>query len=147
LTITENDLKNPLHWIRWSLNAGIITDQIKDTLYGYAYLIHLDIRAAEVSIDANTKTINYKVYLSKKLDKAIKAYRSNLQSGGIIALWKAKRLVKKHGNLELEKVLKDFVDRFCGPGWTIVLTTDVEVNYIAADDRLKIAGNSPISNG
>ena len=144
--MSENDFKNPLHWIRWLLNAGIITDQIKDTLYGYAYLIHPEIKAAEVSIDVNTKIISYKIYLSKKLHNAISAYRNNLHSGGIIALWRAKRLVKKHGNLELEKVLKDFVNRFCGQGWNTVLTTDVEVHYVVSEDRLKITGHSSISN-
>ena len=146
MTVSEADLKNPLHWIRWSLNAGIMTDQIKDTLYGYAYLIHPDIKAAEVSIDLTVKAVDYKVYVSKKIYGCITAYRSNVQSGGIIALWKARRLVKKHGNLELEKVLKDFVNRFCGPGWSTNLTIDIDSNYVSKDKTNEHPGDGSITN-
>lgn len=120
--IAESDLRDPLYWIRWSLNSGLITDQIKDSLFGIAYLAHTNVKSAELDIDVTSKKVSYTLYISSNLHKAIVKYKTYIQSGGIIALWRARRLLKKHGNLELESIIVDFVSRYCGFGWSSSVT-------------------------
>jgi hypothetical protein len=129
-TINEDDLKDHSYWLRWSINAGLATDAVKNTLYSYGYLAHKDVKAAEVAIDISIKVVTYKLYFPKKVYVAHHKYHRLMQSGGIIDLWRAKRLLKRYGNLEINNVLKDFVSKLCGPEWTTVLQIGLEEDFV-----------------
>ena len=132
MTISENDLKDPLYWTRWSMNSGLFTQKAKDTLYGYAYLAHQEVKAAEVSIDVQSKTVVYSLYLSKRLFSAVEVFRVCVKSGGIINLWRARRKVRKFGNLEFDKILSEFVSKLCGADWKTITTIRPEDEYVDA---------------
>jgi hypothetical protein len=130
MTISEDDLKNPVYWIRWSINSGLMTDQAKDSLYGYAYLTHQEVKSAEVSIDIATKKVMYDLYVSEQLYSAIGKYRRLMRSEGIISLWRVRRLMRRYGNLELGNVLADFVKKLCGNDWQTFVNIKSEVDYV-----------------
>lgn len=130
MSVNEEDLKDPTYWIRWSINSGLMVDLAKDSLYSYAYLCHKDVKAAEISINISTKTVDYTIYLPLKTLNAYNKYNRLINSDGIISLWRAKRLIKKYGNLEVKRVLSDFVNKLCGPEWTIKLIVKNERDYV-----------------
>lgn len=130
MTISEDELKNPIYWIRWSINSGLMTDQAKDSLYGYAYLAHQEVKSAEVSIDIAAKKVIYNLYVSKRLYSAIVKYRKLINSEGIINLWRVRRLIRRYGNLELGNVLADFVGKLCGSDWQTFVNIKSEVDYV-----------------
>jgi hypothetical protein len=135
MTISEKDLGDPSYFMRWSINAGLATDRTNNTLYSYAYLCHKEVKAADVAIDIANKTITYKIYMPAKVVKAYYRYHRLVKSGGIIDLWRARRAVRKYGNLEIHKVLSDFVSKLCGPEWNTVLEIETEETYVAPKDE------------
>lgn len=133
MSIKEDDLKDPTYWLRWSINSGLATEVVKDTLYSYAYLCHKDVKAAEVAIDIENKRISYKLYLPKKTVVAYHKYHELVASAGIIDLWRAKRIIKKYGNLEIKRVLTDFVSKLCGAEWAVSMSMRHEEDFV--EDR------------
>lgn len=130
MTISEKDLNDPSYFMRWSINAGLLNDKINNTLYSYAYLCHKDVKAADVAIDVVNKKVSYVVFLPKSVFKAYHRYHRLVKSGGIIDLWRARRAVKKFGNLEIYRLLSDFVGKLCGSGWTVDLIINEEGDYV-----------------
>jgi hypothetical protein len=130
MSIKEEDLKDPVYWLRWSINAGLVTDVVKDTLYSYGYLSHKDVKASDVAIDISIKKVHYILFVPKKTLKAYTKYHDLIESSGIIDLWRAKRLLRKHGNLDIHRILQDFVSRLCGHGWTTTMDVKAEEEFV-----------------
>jgi len=130
MSIREEDLKDPSYWLKWSINAGLATDAVKNSLYSYGYLSHKDVKAAEVVINVESKQVDYKLYLPKKTHASYFKYHELMKSGGIIDLWRAKRLLKRYGNLEIHNVLMDFVSKLCGSDWATTVYIGLEEDFV-----------------
>jgi hypothetical protein len=115
--MNEEKITEIMDHIRWTLNNGIVTDIVKNNLYMYGSLAHKDVKALEVAIDPSTKTVDYKIYGPKSMLDVITRYYSMRDRNGIFDLWRLKRLLKKQGNLDIDRILNAFVKDLCGPGW------------------------------
>ena len=102
---------------RWLMSNGIFTEDVKNNIYLYGMLTHKDIRAVEVSIDGASFSIEYNLYMDKSLMEAYTKYNILKDSKSLFDLWKTKRILKKHGNLEFTNVLNKFIRDYCGPRW------------------------------
>ena len=117
----SNDVYEHVDQHRWLLNNGLFTDQAKDTLYLYGAIINQSITAVEVSVNSNTKIVKYIVYAPNPLLRDYNRYQALKGIGSILGMWKLKRLLKRHGNLEFLKILSGFVKTYCGPAWSVEL--------------------------
>ena len=106
---------------RWLMNNGLLNDLHKDTLYLYGSLVHKDVRAVELNIQPENKTLEYIVYIDSGLFKSYQLYNELRTTSSIIGLWRLKRLLKKKGNLNFMAILSGFVKTYCGPKWNIKL--------------------------
>jgi len=114
---------------RWLLNNGLFTDQTKDSLYLYGAIINKGITAVELSVDSNTKLIKYTLYADLSLLKDYNRYIALKNTDSILFMWKLKRLLKRHGNLEFLKILNGFVKTYCGPTWSVDLELKESSEY------------------
>jgi hypothetical protein len=114
---------------RWLMNNGLFTDSSKDTLFMYGSLVNKFITAVEVSIDSDNKHVSYTLYAASSLIRAYNKYHELKGSASLWDMWQIKRLLKKHGNLELRDILNSFVMTYCGPGWGTDLTVKKNSEY------------------
>lgn len=114
---------------RWLMNNGLFTDSSKDTLFIYGSLVNKLITAVEVSIDADNKLVFYNLYTSPSLIKAYNKYQELKGSTSLWDMWHIKRLLKKHGNMEMGQILNSFVKAYCGPGWSADLSIKKSSEY------------------
>lgn len=108
---------------RWLLNNGLVTDDVKNQLFFCGSIVHRDVQAVEMDLEPDNRFVNYKIYVNKDLIKKIDTYKELSSATGLIGMWRFKRLLKKEGSLDFQKVLSKFVSDFCGSKWT----TTVEV--------------------
>ena len=69
--------------------------------------------------------------------KKIETYNKLSTATSLFSMWKFKRFLKKEGSLDFKSILSKFVGDFCGPGWTVNLTTrdfDVYVDNIGEEE-------------
>lgn len=125
----NNDVYEHVDQHRWLLNNGLFTDQAKDTLYLYGAIINKHIKAVELSVNSNTKAINYVLFASRSLIKDYNRYHELKGTNSIFGMWKLKRLLKRHGNLEFLKILTGFVKTYCGPAWSVDLELKESSEY------------------
>ena len=125
----SNDVYEHVDQHRWLLNNGLFTDQAKDTLYLYGAIINQSITAVEVSVNSNTKIVKYIVYAPNPLLRDYNRYQALKGIGSILGMWKLKRLLKRHGNLEFLKILSGFVKTYCGPAWSVELELKESSEY------------------
>lgn len=125
----SNDVYEHVDQHRWLLNNGLFTDQAKDTLYLYGAIINQSITAVEVSVNSNTKIVKYIVYAPNSLLRDYDRYQALKGTGSILGMWKLKRLLKRHGNLEFLKILSGFVKTYCGPAWSVELDLKESSEY------------------
>lgn len=104
---------------RWLIDNGFINDLHKDNIYMYGTIVHKEVRAVEVHIDTDKKFVDYEIFVDKKLMKKLDKFKTLSQSTGIFDLWRLKRLIIKEGNLNFDKVLRNFVQTYLGPKWNI----------------------------
>jgi hypothetical protein len=102
---------------RWLLNNGLVTDDIQNQLFFYGSVVHKDVQAVEVEIEAEKKIIEYRIYVNKDLLSKIKKYEVLSKSDSLFGLWRFKRLLKREGSLDFQAVLDNFVKELCGPKW------------------------------
>ena len=102
---------------RWLLNNGLPNDVHKDTLFMFGSIVHRDVRAVEVALNPEKKTVGYVLYLDSVTLKTIDLYERLSKSTSIIDLWRFKRLLKKEGNLNISHLLSKFVKDYCGSNW------------------------------
>lgn len=107
---------------RWLLNNGLVSDSVKNQLFFYGSIVHKDVQAVEVSIRPESRTIEYIIYVSPRLEKLIAKYKQLSTSKSFFGMWKFKRLLVKEGCLDFRKVLNSFVTEYCGPKWKTAVT-------------------------
>ena len=125
---------------RWLMNNGLFTDSSKDTLFMYGSFVNRLITAVEVSIDADNKCVSYVLYAAPPLIKAYNRYYELKGSTSLWDMWRIKRLLKKHGNLEMRQILNSFVKAYCGPSWDTDLTIKKSSEY--EEQQPKAADNT-----
>ncbi len=129
---------------RWLLNNGLADDRMKDDLFLYGTLIHKDVKAVELAIDADKKKISYNVYITKTLKAKLDSYEKLKNAEGLLDLWKLNRLLKKEGNLNLHHSLNSFVKDRCGSKWSADLKIADFATYEEGFRELKDEAGPPI---
>jgi hypothetical protein len=114
---------------RWLLNNGLFTDAAKDNLHLYGAIINQNITAVELTVDINTKHVDYILYAPKTLIRAYNRYIDLRSSTSLWDMWKLKRMLKRHGNLEFKKMLNGFVKTYCGPSWSVDVSVRESSEY------------------
>lgn len=138
---------------RWLLNNGLVTDDVKNQLFFCGSIVHRDVQAVEMDLEPDSRFVNYKIYVNKDLIKKIDTYKELSSATGLIGMWRFKRLLKKEGSLDFQKVLSKFVSDFCGSKWTTtveVIDFNKYVDDLAediGDDRENGGGNRQDNRG
>ncbi len=132
---------------RWRLESGLVSQDLQNNLFMYGSIIHRDVIALEMDIIIEKKEIKYKVYCPKKVLKKVDTFNKLRGTTSLFGLWRLRRLLKKEGNLDLPKILNNFVKDLCGPKWSASLTLlpdtdykDVLANEVvqSKDDQVKV---------
>ena len=107
---------------RWLLNNGLISDDVKNQLFFSGSIVHKDVRAIEVDIEVEKKTVKYVIYIDKKLIQQVDKYHRLSKSTGLFGMWQFKRFLLKNGTLDFQAMLNKFVRDYCGPKWSASVT-------------------------
>lgn len=108
---------------RWLLNNGIVHDNIKNQLFMYGSIVHRDVAAVDLAVNATEKCISYKIFVNSELQQKIDKFNKLRDDQSFIGLWRFKRFLKKEGNLDFDSILNSFVIDYCGKGWKTNITT------------------------
>lgn len=106
---------------RWLMNSGLFNDGIKNQLFMYGSIVHKEVKAVELAIEAEPKLIRYKIYIDQDLIHRRELYKKLAKSTGLIDMWRFKRMLKRGENLDFENILGRFVKDYCGPKWSAVV--------------------------
>lgn len=109
---------------RWLMNNGLVNDGIKNQLFMYGSIVHKEVKAVEVDINVEKRLIHYQLFFDKKMLENLARFKELSTSTGLIGMWRFKRMLKKQGNLHLDRGLKQFIKDYCGPKW------NVEIEYL-----------------
>lgn len=123
---------------RWLLNNGLVSDNVKNQLFFCGSIVHKDVQAVEVRVIPEKKLVDYIIYVTPGLLAKIAQYQKLSSSKSIFGLWRFKRLLKREGCLDFQKVLNSFVTEYCGPKWIAkasVIGFDSYVDSIEADNE------------
>jgi hypothetical protein len=143
----EINLEEYVDQRRWLLNNGLVTDDVKNQLFFCGSIVHKEVQAVEVQIEPEKKIVNYTIYVNKDLLKRIETYNVLSQSDSLFGLWRFKRMLKKEGSLDFQKVLNSFVRDFCGPAWSVnVNTVDFESYVEGLGENSGIDESSQLPN-
>jgi len=120
--IDQSDAKNKelleaIDQSRWLMNNGLANDVIKNQLMTYGAIAHPDITAVELDMNLEAKYIRYTLYVDKKLLKKINEFKELSESTGFWGLRKYKKMLLKHGNLHIDRILDKFIKDYCGQTW------------------------------
>ena len=129
MTISEDNLRDPMYWIRWSVNSGLITGTAQTLLYSCAAMCHPAVKGVEMSIDPENKSIEYALILDGKDYSQFRKFQRLSASDSIISLWRLRRMVRKQGGFDLQTLVQTEVNRILGVDWTVV------VNVLDADEQ------------
>lgn len=114
---------------RWLINNGLLNDQLKDNLYLFGAILHVDILHVELDVHVSEKKLDYRLYVSPDLKHDFDKFNKLSKSRTRMSLWRMKRLLKKHGNLDFTSLLTKMVHDLCGPDWTIAAEVKNAVDY------------------
>lgn len=95
---------------------------IKDNLFMYGYLAHPRVKEIDLSIAPFEKNMAYTLYLDTDLLKIRKRFDELSGSKSLWDLWRLRRLIKKHGNLNLESTVSRMIRDYLGPGWVVAVS-------------------------
>lgn len=137
---------------RWLLNNGLVSDNVKNQLFFCGSIVHRDVQAVELSIRPETKLVDFIIYVSPELIKKIALYSKLSVSKSLFGMWRFKRLLKKEGCLDFQRLLNSFVTDYCGPKWAAkatILSFDSYVDSLGTDNEDGGNGESdqPSDNG
>lgn len=134
----DTDITQLLDSDRWLLNNGLVSDNVKNQLFFCGSIVHKDVQAVELKITPETKLVDYIIYVPPDLMKKISLYNKLSTSKSLFNMWRFKRLLKKEGCLDLQKILNSFVMDYCGPKWhaqASVISFDSYVNSLEVDNE------------
>lgn len=123
---------------RWLLNNGLVSDNVKNQLFFCGSIVHKDVQAVELKIRPETRLVDYIIYIPSELIKKIAKYNQLSISKSIFGMWRFKRLLKKEGCLDFQKVLNSFVKDYCGPKWMAkasILSVDLYVDSLEIENE------------
>lgn len=121
---------------RWLLNNGLVSDTIKNQLFFCGSIVHKDVQAVEVKVTPEKKLVDYIIYVAPSLLAKIARYQKLSSSKSIFGLWRFKRLLKREGCLDFQKILNSFVTDYCGPKWNTqvsIINFDSYVDSLSSD--------------
>lgn len=121
---------------RWLINNGLISDSVKNQLFFCGSIVHPDVQAVELKITPEDKLVDYIIYVTPTLEKKIVKYKQLSTSKSLLSMWRFKRLLKKEGCLDFEKVLNSFVGEYCGPKWHAKASV---LNFDSYVDSIEVA--------
>ena len=107
---------------RWLMNSGLFTQSMKNQLFAYGSLVDSAVQAVELDIVIETQTLKYTIYVPTATLKLLEKYKRLSTATSFIGLWRFKRFLLKHGDLNYRNILQGFVSDFCGPKWNIDIT-------------------------
>lgn len=121
---------------RWLINNGLVNDMAKDNLYLFGAILHIDIMHVELAIDMNTKCVSYTLYTTPSLKKTWNLFNHLREQDDRLSLWRLRRILKKHGNLDFYIMLSSMVKDFCGSNWNtkLKIKLDKEFNSSTRDE-------------
>jgi hypothetical protein len=102
---------------RWLINNNLFSDSIKNQLFTFGTLVHPEVRAVELDINAENKLLNYTIYFERPMIETFAKYAKLSKSTSFIGLLRFKRFLKKEGDLNIRNILQGFINDFCGTGW------------------------------
>lgn len=123
------DIEQYIDQQRWLLNNGLVSEMTKNNLYVYGSIVHRDVKALEVQIDAAAKKVHYVIFLPTSIIKIHNKYQALKGSAGLWDLWHLRGLLRKHGNLDMGSILNTFVKDYCGPMWNATIEIRNESEY------------------
>lgn len=137
---------------RWLLNNGLVSDNVKNQLFFCGSIVHKDVQAVEVKVTPEKKLVDYIIYVTPDLLKKVAQYNKLSTSKSLFGMWRFKRLLKREGCLDFQKVLNSFVTDYCGPKWiaqAAVISFDSYVDSIEAENENlgDSKFNQPFDNG
>ncbi len=137
---------------RWLLNNGLVSDNVKNQLFFCGSIVHKDVQAVELKITPETKLVDYIIYVPPELIKKIAQYNKLSVSKSVFGMWRFKRLLKREGCLDFQKILSSFVADYCGPKWTAkasIISFDSYVDSLEAENEDSRDGgsNQPPNDG
>lgn len=105
---------------KWFLNTGLVPETVQDNLMAYGWLSSEKAMDVEVILDVTTKSVTYKVKLTKKDLKAYDKYRKGLEkyktATSIFGKWMLLRFLKRRVRVDIEgnlrRFLKDYLPEF-----------------------------------
>ena len=113
----ETNISQLIDHHRWLLNNGIMHDDVKNHLFLYGSIVHKDVKAVDLVVDMENKTVHYDIYINKSLLKKINKFQELRGTTSLYGLWQLKRLVKNEGNLDFALILNNFIKDYCGSKW------------------------------
>lgn len=132
----DNDIAKIIDSDRWLLNNGLISDNVKNQLFFCGSIVHKEVSAVEIKIRPETKLVDYIIYVPPDLIEKIAKYKKLSVSKSVFGMWRFKRLLKKEGCLDLQRILNSFVTDYCGPKWTAkasIISFDSYVDSLSSD--------------
>jgi len=123
---------------RWLLNNGLVSDNVKNQLFFCGSIVHKDVQAVEVKVTPEKKLVDYIIYVTPDLLKKIAQYDKLSTSKSVFGMWRFKRLLKREGCLDFQRILNSFVTEYCGPKWTAkasIIGFDSYVDSIEAENE------------
>ena len=114
----KKELYRQIDHKRWLMNNALFDDSVKNDLFFYGSISHPNVKALDFNINPDTKTINYVVYLDEKDYNLTEKFIKLSKSDSFFGLWRYKRMLEKHGNLDPAKHVNLAIKDFAGPSWS-----------------------------
>ena len=114
------ELERMLATERWFLSTGLVPETVQENLIAYGWLSSEKAMDVEVILDVNTKSVTYKVKLTKKDLKGYTKHRAGLikykGATSIFGKWMLLRLLRNNVKMDIEgnlrRFLKDYLPDF-----------------------------------
>ncbi len=121
--MNDSNLMEMIDHQRWLMNIGVLNDAAKNNLYLYGSIVHKDVEAVEMDVDAENKSVFYIIYINNDLKKLLELYSNLTETDGELDIQKFKSYFKTPDELA------NFVRNYCGTGWpTELCNTLSELN-------------------
>jgi hypothetical protein len=96
-----------------------MTGTSQTLLYACAAMAHPSVRAVSMSVDVESKLIAYELEIDSKTFKLMDKIVRLAAKGSIIGLWRLRRIVRKHGNLDIRSLVYNEAMKILGNDWRV----------------------------